>query len=305
MARVSSDVILACLDDIRAGRRTLDECVAQHPEAAAELRELAGVAMAIRIDDAPAMDEAARLRGRAELLAAITSNGHQPAENRALLARALAWRPRWLAALGAGLSALAAGGAVAYAAYGAPPDSPLYPVRQAVEVVAQAVRQAPPSQAPASAAVPVLSPSSPPAAAPSSSAPTPPSAPPERRQTGQASPSARPTDDRGRGDDGDRDRGRDGGREDGALPPPSAGSRGEAERGSPEAKARDDDDRGDTRGATNGRGDADGRGNSDARVSDTRGPGDGRRDADGRGSVRSPTPSPKTPANRDGSRGRD
>jgi|GEM_PF-6050881 hypothetical protein len=277
MARVPSDVILACLDDIRAGRRTLDECVAQHPEAAAELRELAGVAMAIRIDDAPAMDEAARLRGRAQLLATITSNGHRPAENRAVLARALAWRPRWLAALGAGLSALAAGGAVAYAAQGAPPDSPLYPIRQAVEVVAQAVRPAPPSQAPASATVPVLSPSSPPAAAPSSAASPPGSAPPERRQTGEASPSVRPAEDRGRGDDGDRD----GGREDRALPSPSASSRGEAERGNPEAKARDDD-RGDTRGATNGRG-----------------------DADGRGTVRSPTPSPKTPANREGRRGRD
>ena len=135
MARVDSDLILGCLDDIRAGSRSLEDCIAQHPEAAAELTGLASVITAIRIEDAPSLQEAARLRGRNQLLAVISSNGHRPAEDRNVLAEALAWparvrdaftlRPRWLAGLGAGLSALAAGGAVVYAAQGAPPDSPL------------------------------------------------------------------------------------------------------------------------------------------------------------------------------------
>src|SRR6185312_1567778 len=103
---------------------------------------------------------AARQRGRAQLLAAIGSNGRHAGEEAGLLGGAAAGagaahraggprlgglaallgpRPRWLAALGAGLGAVVAGGAVVYAAQGAPPDSPLYPVQQAVQVVAQAV----------------------------------------------------------------------------------------------------------------------------------------------------------------------
>ncbi len=152
MARISPDVVLACLDDIRSGRRSLERCLAEHPEAAGELRPLAGVVSEIRVD-AAAMPETARLRGRAQLLAAISSNGHRPAEEASVLAqmRRAFWLPRWAAAVGAGLSALAAGGAVVYASQGASPDSPLYPVRAAVQAVSQAIVPAPPPLSPSSA----------------------------------------------------------------------------------------------------------------------------------------------------------
>src|SRR5579883_925455 len=141
MRRGSTDLVLLCLDDIRTGRRTLAACVEQYPELAAELRSLAPVASELRAPETPALDPAAKGRVRNQLLAAISSNGHHPAEDRHMLAslRPLWWRPRWLVAIGGAVAALAAGGAVVYAAQGAPPQSPLYPVRTAVQVVAHAV----------------------------------------------------------------------------------------------------------------------------------------------------------------------
>ncbi len=139
MAGVSTDTLLACLDDIRARRRTLEQCVAAHPDAANELRALAGMVDVLRLDGTPHISPDARQHGRAQLLAAIQGNGHQPKEDRAVLAGWLDLRRRWMAALGAGLAALTAGGAVVYAAQGAPPDSPLYPVRSVVQVVSDAV----------------------------------------------------------------------------------------------------------------------------------------------------------------------
>ena len=161
MARASSEVVVACLDDIRSGRRTLEQCVREHPAAAAELRDLASVALAIRIDESLQLDDAARLRGRAQLLAAIARNGHHATEDRRMFGvrAVVGLPPRWLAAMGAALGALIAGGAVVYAAQGAPPDSPLYPVQQAVQVVAQAVIPATPtpSPTPSPTTAPVLS----------------------------------------------------------------------------------------------------------------------------------------------------
>jgi len=86
-------------------RTALEQCLAEHPEGAGELRPLAGVVSEIRVD-AAAMPETARLRGRAQLLAAISSNGHRPAEEASVLAqmRRAFWLPRWAAAVGAGLS---------------------------------------------------------------------------------------------------------------------------------------------------------------------------------------------------------
>jgi hypothetical protein len=156
IARASSDVVIACLDDVRAGRRTAAQCLAEHPEAAAELRKLLAVATAVHLRETPHLDDAAKLRGRAQLLAAIGSNGHHAAEDR----RMFGWRPilalgpRWLAAFGAALGAVVAGGAVVYAAQGAPPDSPLYPVQQAVQVVAQVVN--PPTPTPSPTPLPAL-----------------------------------------------------------------------------------------------------------------------------------------------------
>ncbi|HEX6512188.1 MAG TPA: hypothetical protein VF157_07820 [Chloroflexota bacterium] len=156
IGRTSPGLIVACLDDIRAGSRTLEQCQAEHPREADELRQLARIATGIRLDDTPHLDETALARGRAQLLAAISSNGHRPTEAGDVLKEALSYRPRWLTGLGAGLAALAAGGAVVYASQGAPTDSPLYPVRQAVQVVWQAV--VPP--------VPGATPTTPPAAMP-------------------------------------------------------------------------------------------------------------------------------------------
>lgn len=145
---MTTDTLLSCLDDIRDGRRSLDECVAAHPESGGELRQLVGITERLRLDGMPRLDPAAKLHGRNQLLAAISSNGHRHAEDRAVLTAAHGWReglwrrvagkPRWLGALGGGLAALAAGSAVVYASQGAAPASPLYPVHEAVHAVTQA-----------------------------------------------------------------------------------------------------------------------------------------------------------------------
>jgi hypothetical protein len=212
MARASSDVIVACLDDIRAGHRTLEQCVRDHPEAAAELRELASVAMAVQPDESLHLDESSRLRGRAQLLAAISHNGHHAAEDRRMFGvrGVVGLPPRWLGAIGAAVGALAAGGAVVYAAQGAPPDSPLYPVQQAVQVVAAVVAPATPtpSPTPSPTAVPVLSVPPPaqqaivrPTVVPPTPVPTPPSVPSNRASLAPAASG------RGEGDRGDNGRG--------------------------------------------------------------------------------------------------
>ena len=257
MARVDSDLILGCLDDIRAGRRLVEEFMAQHPQAATELRALASLVTAIRIEDAPSLQEAGRLRGRNQLLAVISSNGHRPAEDRNVLAEALAWparvcaaftlRPRWLAGLGAGLSALVAGGAVVYAAQGAPPDSPLYPVREAVQVVSQAVLPAPPSQAP-SAPKAELTLEGSAAARPSAARPAPAA---DHGQATEVPRSARQADQPARRDLDD-DRARDA--SDRALPSADHADRNEAERRSFEEKTPTSRDRDEDRRRTGVRG---------------------------------------------------
>ena len=44
----STELLLDCLDDIRAGRRSLEACVQEHPELAPELRSRAPLASALR-----------------------------------------------------------------------------------------------------------------------------------------------------------------------------------------------------------------------------------------------------------------
>ena len=39
MAAVSPDLLAACLDEVQSGRKTVEECAAEHPEVAEELRD--------------------------------------------------------------------------------------------------------------------------------------------------------------------------------------------------------------------------------------------------------------------------
>jgi len=173
MTPAPNDLLLTCLDDIRAGRLTLDECASQHPELRQDILALATLVGAGQdysaLED---IDDGTRARVRAGLRAAMGVNGHHPAQS-ARLGRELGRKP-WLGAIfawpldriaavagvatahggllpaiGAGIGAALAGGAVVYAAQTAGPESALYPVRQAVHTITETLAPAEPTPPPA------------------------------------------------------------------------------------------------------------------------------------------------------------
>lgn len=129
MSRRKSVAITRQLDGLRSGRLPLDDCA---PDTLALLPVIAGIELDASFGLAVSSLEA----GRNQLLAAIANLPQQ----QPLLAL-----PGWMRtpALAGGLAAALSGGAIAYAAQGATPDSPLYPVQQAVQAV-QAVSQSVP-----------------------------------------------------------------------------------------------------------------------------------------------------------------
>ena len=189
MTPASDDLLLSCLDDVCAGRRTVEHCAAEHPDLRPDLLALSPMlATARHHQDRPPMGEEARLRVRAGLRAAMGVNGHHPAEGKNVL-RDVGRKP-WLGALfawpldrlafvaavagghagllpaiGAGVGAALASGAVVYASQTAPPASPLYPVREAVHAVTQTWAPAP-TPTPSRAASPTPMPTAQVAASP-------------------------------------------------------------------------------------------------------------------------------------------
>lgn len=71
---VSPDVLAACIDDVRSGRVSVDDCVASHPLVEVELRCILEVATSIVPPTFPPMDSVARARGRASLMAALAND---------------------------------------------------------------------------------------------------------------------------------------------------------------------------------------------------------------------------------------
>jgi hypothetical protein len=165
MTQASLDLLIDCLEDIRAGRRTVESCAAAHPEIASDLAALAPLALPLR--PIPwQLGADTKARARAGMMAAIAHNGHGHADKAALAAfgvgrpkplaavlglpmrglevlrglapAAVAAHP-WVGAVTGAVGAALAGGAVVYAAQGAPPDSVLFPVHRAVQAVSQAV----------------------------------------------------------------------------------------------------------------------------------------------------------------------
>ncbi|HEY3079155.1 MAG TPA: DUF5667 domain-containing protein [Chloroflexota bacterium] len=144
-ARSHPDALAACVDDVWAGRRSVQACLASHPAEADELRALLEVARAIGPPPPLGPDPAFRLRARVALVEAIH------AEQQAVTGRrfrhflaAIAGLPRPVrtplrretvpALLLAFLIALgAAGGGAVYASQDALPGDALYPVKLRAE----------------------------------------------------------------------------------------------------------------------------------------------------------------------------
>src|SRR5512147_501750 len=72
------EILALCLEEIRSGRSTIEECVARHPEMEAELRDLLGIALNLRADPVrPSAEFKMRARRRLfEVMEASTPATH-------------------------------------------------------------------------------------------------------------------------------------------------------------------------------------------------------------------------------------
>jgi RNA polymerase sigma factor (sigma-70 family) len=130
-----STILEICLNEVAAGRATIQDCLERYPDRAAELAPLLRAAERVRTSDRPSLSPQTRARIEAQLLAAAENMpSPQPAP---ALRLAIAWT-LWWAALGlillCALVNLSGAGLVVLAG-GAQPDSPLYPVKLATEKV--------------------------------------------------------------------------------------------------------------------------------------------------------------------------
>jgi len=136
------DVLAQCLSDIETGRATVEQCLARYPEHAQSLRPLLRTALAVRTT--PAVEPSASFQAAAEtrmmnLIAARRSAAAQRSGTPVPAKPAHHWRPVFVKVTVAVLLACSLLGGTAYAAKDSLPDSPLYPVKRAVEQVQVAV----------------------------------------------------------------------------------------------------------------------------------------------------------------------
>ena len=132
------DILANCIDEILAGKSTIEDCLARYPHLSDELRPLLKLALGIQPEEVTPSPEF-KQRARKRLLEAMQPSV-APTEPRRLdifgwlkpLARRTA-----VAIVVAAL--LVGGGATAYAAQGSMPDEVLYPMKIATEKVRLAV----------------------------------------------------------------------------------------------------------------------------------------------------------------------
>ena len=132
------DILANCIDEILAGKSTVEDCLARYPHLSDELRPLLEIALGIQTEEVTPSPEF-RQRARKRLLEAMQP-AVAPTERRGVdifgwlkpLARRTA-----VAIVVAAL--LVGGGATAYAAQDSMPDEVLYPVKMATEKARLAV----------------------------------------------------------------------------------------------------------------------------------------------------------------------
>lgn len=128
-------ILETCLEEITAGRATVQECLDQYPDLVGELEPLLRAAERAQTIDRPSLAPEARTRIEARLLAAAKSIPSVQPVRSPHPTIALTWR--WAAIRLVLLCACACflGTGLITAASGALPDSPLYPVKLTTEEV--------------------------------------------------------------------------------------------------------------------------------------------------------------------------
>ena len=133
MTLSSIDIVLqACLEDMEARGRTIDECLRQHADKAEDLAPLLNLAARYRGAPAVRPSSAFRATAQSRLLNSIASHQRTTGEQRRFWA---SWRlsPALLPTAAALLLVLAALGTTTVMANEALPDSPLFPAKLVLE----------------------------------------------------------------------------------------------------------------------------------------------------------------------------
>ncbi len=136
------EILAACIDDLRADRRSLEECLAANPLIRAELEPLLRLAQQIGPTPTAEIDPIRKRRARLQFIEALHKQRRVPWWRRL-------WPERWPAQRWRAMPVLAAltlamvlgtgGTAVLAAAESAQPDDPLYGLKTAIEQVQVAV----------------------------------------------------------------------------------------------------------------------------------------------------------------------
>jgi len=138
------EILALCLEEIRSGRSTFEECVARHPEMEGELRDLLGIALSLKADPVKPSAEF-KLRARRRLFEVMEASTSAPHGSRGWLRLApVRFAALSLAAL-LGLSL--AGGGTVLASQNALPGDALYGVKTGFENFQLAVTPGPEAKA--------------------------------------------------------------------------------------------------------------------------------------------------------------
>jgi hypothetical protein len=135
MLQDTATILETCLEEVAAGKATVQECLDRRPDLAGELEPLLRAAEGAQAIDRPSLAPEARARIEARLLAAAESIPHvQPARSsRPTIPRVWRWAAIGLVLLFTCACLLGAG--LVTAASDALPDSSLYPVKLTTEEV--------------------------------------------------------------------------------------------------------------------------------------------------------------------------
>lgn len=125
MKRNFDDILDECLEHLLVKGETIEQCLKNHPEQAAELKPLLETALTAK--------KLSVIQPRPEFRARARYQFHSALQAIKPRRSFLSWQPRWVTAMAIVLVLLLAGGGTVTAASGSMPDEPLYPVKIASE----------------------------------------------------------------------------------------------------------------------------------------------------------------------------